>query len=179
VSYSQHYDQLQYIGTVDYQNKTRYILGTIDQNTLGLQFRIDFSITPELSAQYYGSPFVSRGLFSEYKHVTDALSDAYSSRFMICSHPQRMNDSIFFDENNDAIPDYSVPDPDFNFLQFRSNLVIRWEYRPGSVIYLVWSMDKTGGAEPLDAVLGESMKQFGNIYANHIFLVKFSYWFSL
>jgi len=159
--------------------KKRYILGTIDQNTLGLQFRIDYSITPELSVQYYGSPFVSRGIFSEYKVVTDALSDEYSSRFAVFTNPMKMNDSIFFDENNDAIPDYSVSDPDFNFLQFRSNLVARWEYRPGSVIYLVWSMDKTGGAEPLDAALGESMKQFGDIHPNNIFLVKFSYWFSL
>ena len=179
LSYSYHYDQLQYIETVDYQMKKQYILGTIDQNTLGLQFRIDYSITPELSVQYYGSPFVSRGLFSEYKAVTDALSDEYSSRFAVFTNPVKMNDSIFFDENNDAVPDYSVSDPDFNFLQFRSNLVARWEYRPGSVIYLVWSMDKTGSAEPLDAALGESMKQFGNIHPNNIFLVKFSYWFSL
>ena len=179
LSYSYHYDQLQYIETVDYQMKKQYILGTIDQNTLGLQFRIDYSITPELSVQYYGSPFVSRGLFSEYKAVTDALSDEYSSRFAVFTNPVKMNDSIFFDENNDAVPDYSVSDPDFNFLQFRSNLVARWEYRPGSVIYLVWSMDKTGSAEPLDAALGESMQQFGNIHPNNIFLVKFSYWFSL
>jgi hypothetical protein len=179
LSYSYHYDQLQYIETVDYQEKTQYILGTIDQNTLGLQFRIDYSITPELSVQYYGSPFVSRGLFSEYKVVTDALSDEYSSRFAVFTNPVKMNDSIFFDENNDAVADYSVSDPDFNFLQFRSNLVARWEYRPGSVIYLVWSMDKTGSAEPLDAALGESMQQFGTIHPNNIFLVKFSYWFSL
>jgi hypothetical protein len=179
ISYSQHSDQLQYIETVEYQNKKRYILGTIDQNTLGLVFRIDYNINPELSVQYYGSPFVSRGLFSEYKHVTDALSDAYSSRFMICNHPQHLNDSIFFDEDNDGVFDYSVHDPDFNFLQFRSNLVARWEYRPGSVIYLVWSMDRTGGAEPLDASLGESMKQFGNIYPHNVFMVKFNYWFSL
>ena len=179
VSYSHHYDQLQYIETIDYQMKKRYILGTIDQHTLGLEFRIDYSITPELSVQYYGSPFVSRGIFSEYKVVTDALADEYSSRFEVFTNPVKMNDSIFFDENNDAITDYSLSDPDFNFLQFRSNLVARWEYRPGSVIYLVWSMDKTGGAEPLDAALGESMKQFGDIYPDNIFLVKFNYWFSL
>jgi hypothetical protein len=178
-SYSHHYDQLQYIGTVDYQMNNRYILGTIDQHTLGLEFRIDYIINPELSLQYYGSPFVSTGGYLDYKHVVDPVADEYSSRFAVYQNPVKEDGKIFLDENNDAISDYSVPDPDFNFLQFRSNLVARWEYRPGSVIYLVWSMDKTGSAEPLDAALGESMKQFGELYPNNIFLVKFSYWFSL
>ena len=179
LSYAHHYDQLQYVDVFDYGMKKRYVLGTLDQHTLGLQFRIDYNITPELSLQYYGSPFVSRGLFSEYKVINDALSNEYSSRFAVFANPVRMNDSILLDENIDAITDYSTSDPDFNFLQFRSNFVARWEYRPGSVIYLVWSMDKTGGAEPPDIALGKSMKQFGDIYPNNLFLVKFSYWFSL
>jgi hypothetical protein len=179
VSYAHHYNQLQYVGTVDFRMQKKYILGTIDQNTLGLVFRVDYSINPELSVQYYGSPFVSKGLFSEYKFVTNALSDNYPERFTTFLNSAKTSGNVLLDENNDGSPDYSVPDPDFNFLQFRSNLVIRWEYRPGSVIYLVWSMDKTGGAEPLDLSLGKSMEHLGDVHSNNIFLVKFNYWFSL
>ncbi len=179
VNYATQYNQLQYISTVSHQLSNRYILGTIDQQTLGLEFRIDYIITPELSVQYYGSPFVSRGKYSEFKKVTNPVEEDYSSRFEIFAGPVKTERSIFFDDDHDAIADFSIPDPDFNFLQFRSNLVIRWEYRPGSTCYLVWSMDKTGGAEPLNAALGESMKQFGNVYPDNIFLVKFNYWFSI
>jgi hypothetical protein len=179
VSYSQHYNQLQYIRTISDQPDPRYILGTIDQQTLGLEFRIDYIITPELSVQYYGSPFVSQGQYTDYKKVTNPVENDYASRFEVFAAPVKSGGSILLDDDHDALADFSIPDPDFNFLQFRSNLVIRWEYRPGSTIFLVWSMDKTGGAEPLDLNLGSSMKQLGDIYPDNIFLVKFNYWFSL
>jgi hypothetical protein len=178
-TYTFNYNQLQYIKTQNSGEQTRYILGTINQKTLSLVFRVDYIVTPELSFQYYGSPFVSQGKYTEYKHITSPVSKEYSSRFELYENPVKENGTIFFDEDHDAVSDYAISDPDFNFLQFRSNLVARWEYRPGSVIYMVWSMDKTGGAEPLDAALGESMRQFGNIYPRNIFLVKFNYWFAL
>jgi hypothetical protein len=179
LSYSHHFDQLQYIRTIDHQLNNRYVLGTLDQQTLGLQFRIDYIITPELSVQYYGSPFVSKGMYKDLKRVINPVSDEYSSRIALYGNPVKEAGSILLDENNDAIADYSIPDPDFIFLQFRSNLVARWEYRPGSVIYVVWSMDKTGGADPLTLNLGSSMKQLGGIHPDSIFLVKFNYWFAL
>ena len=49
------------------------------------------------------------------------------------------NGEYFVDENGDGVPDYSFANPDFNFVQFRSNLVLRWEYKPGSEFYVVWS----------------------------------------
>ena len=179
VSYSQHYNQLQYIRTISDLPDPRYILGTIDQQTLGLEFRIDYIITPELSVQYYGSPFVSQGQYTDYKKVTNPVENDYASRFEVFAAPLKSGGSILLDDDHDALADFSIPDPDFNFLQFRSNLVIRWEYRPGSTFFLVWSMDKTGGAEPLDLNLGSSMKKLGDIYPDNIFLVKFNYWFSL
>jgi hypothetical protein len=178
-TYTRNYNQMQYIGMVSHGQKDKYILGTIDQKTLSFVFRADFSITPELSLQYYGSPFVSRGTYTDYKRVTEASADQYTDRFSVFANPVRVKGEIQLDEDNDAIADYSINDPDFNFLQFRSNLVARWEYRPGSVIFLVWSMDKTGGAEPVTLDLRESMKQFRDIYPNNIFLMKFNYWFSL
>jgi hypothetical protein len=178
-SFSVNYNQLQYIGTTDSREQPRYILGTIDQKTLALVLRVDYSVTPELSIQYYGSPFVSRGMYSDYKRVTHPVADDYSDRFEIYSNPVKANGIISLDENRDAIADYSIHDPDFNFLQFRSNLVARWEFKPGSIIYLVWSMDKTGSAGEVDANLGNSMKQLGKVNPNNIFLLKFNYWFSL
>jgi hypothetical protein len=178
-NYSENYNILQYVSETDYSSEKRYILGTIDQRTLGLTFRLDLNLTPEFSVQYYGSPFISHGAYSDYKRITDPESEDFEERFVILPDPIISGDIYGFDENNDMIPDYSVQNPNFNFFQFRSNLVARWEYRLGSFIYLVWSSERTGNNTVSDASLGESYRQLGDVYPNNIFLIKLSYWFSL
>jgi hypothetical protein len=83
------------------------------------------------------------------------------------------------DENGDGVPDYSFDKPDFNFVQFRSNLVVRWEYNPGSEFYLVWSQGNTPDAfSDLDTPLAKSL--FDNAFASkarNSFLVKATYRF--
>ncbi len=79
-SYAENHDELQYVETKELSTGNRYILGTIDQNTLALTFRIDYSITPELSIQYYGSPFISKGKYNEFKNVTDPMNSEYENR---------------------------------------------------------------------------------------------------
>jgi len=74
---------------------------------------------------------------------------------------------------------YSFGDPNFNFRQFRSNLVIRWEYHPGSTLYLVWSQGRTStGSGGIFSYENDTRELFGTV-PNNVFLVKLSYWFSL
>ena len=178
-NYSENHNMLQYVSETDYLSEKRYILGTIDQKTLGLTFRLDFNLTPEFSVQYYGSPFVSRGTYSDYKRITDPESKNFDERFVILQDPAISGNTYGFDENNDMIPDYSVQNPNFNFFEFRSNLVAKWEYRLGSFIYLVWSSNRTGSNTDSHASLGNSYKYLGDVFPNNIFLIKLSYWFSL
>ncbi len=79
----------------------------------------------------------------------------------------------------DGIEDYSISNPDFNFRQFRSNLVVRWEYLPGSTLYLVWSQGRTSSDTNGMFSYGQDMKDLFQIVPHNVFLVKFSYWFSL
>jgi len=178
-NYSENHNLLQYVSENNYLSEKRYILATIDQKTQGFTFRIDLNLTPEFSVQYYGSPFVARGTYSEYKRITDPESKDFNQRFVILPDPVKSGDIYGFDENNDLFIDYSIPDPDFNFFQFRSNLVAKWEYRLGSFIYLVWSGERTGSDTFSDTSLGDSYKQLGKVFPDNIFLVKLSYWFSL
>ncbi len=178
-NYSENYNMLQYVSETDYLSEKRYILGTIDQQTLGFTFRLDLNLTPELSVQYYGSPFVSRGAYSDFKRVTDPEAKDFNERFSILTDPIISGNVLGFDENNDMIPDYDVYNPDFNFYQFRSNLVARWEYSPGSFIYLVWSGERTGRNNYSNASLGDSYDLLRDVFPNNIFLIKLNYWFSL
>jgi len=137
-------DVLQYVTSLNYLSQKRYIFGKIDQKTFGLTFRIDLNISPEFSVQYYGSPYISRGSYSEFKHITDPNADKFSDRYKAYINPVFSGDKYGLDENGDMVTDYYIGNPDFNFHQFRSNLVAKWEYRLGSFIYLVWSSERQG-----------------------------------
>jgi hypothetical protein len=178
-NYSENHDDIQYIAECNYLDEKRYILGTIDQTTLGLTFRADLNLTPEFSIQYYGSPFISRGTYSRFKRVTDPEADDYESRFIIFNNPVINDGTYGLDESGDMIPDYFIGNPDFNFHQFRSNLVARWEYRLGSFIYLVWSSERTGQSNLSKASIGDSYGQLRDVFPDNIFLIKLNYWFSL
>lgn len=177
--YSANRDQLQYVTRVDLPSASRYILGTINQQTLDLTFRVDFILSPDLSLQYYGSPFVSRGHYSAFRLVTDPRAGNYNSRFYLYPDPVASPGQYMLKEGGSSGVSYLIQDPDFNFRQFRSNLVLKWEYRPGSDLYLVWSDDKTGNLNTLGPDVWHSFGPLGRIPGNNIFLIKFSYWFSL
>jgi len=179
--YEDNTNDLQYVATRDFASEKRYMLGTIDQTTLGLTFRVDLNLTPEFSIQYYGSPFVSRGSYSQFKYVTSPSAENYSDRFSIYDDQsiEYHDGKYLFDENNDMVADYSIDDPDFNFHQFRSNFVAKWEYRLGSFIYFVWSGERTGNTGSSDISWSDSYKELMDIFPNNIFLIKLSYWFSL
>jgi hypothetical protein len=179
-NYIDNYDQLQYVATNHDIEGNRYIMGTIDQKTLGLTFRVDLNLTPEFSIQYYGSPFVSLGSYSNLKYITDPKAKDYDGRFNLYDGAA-LSDGVYqlYDNYNGSRVDYTVADPDFNFHEFRSNLVAKWEYRLGSFIYLVWSSEKSGYTSLSKASLGDSYKQLKSVFPNNIFLIKLNYWFSL
>ncbi len=178
-NYSENFDKLQYIDKKDFNNDNRYLLGKINQQTIGLTFRVDYYITPELSIQYYGSPYISIGKYQEIKYVTNPKADEYDNRFSIYNNPVLMDNVYQLDENNDQVTDYTLDNPDFDFSQFRSNLVARWEYRPGSTFYLVWSLDKTYYTNPGAYSLSNASSQLKSIHPRNVFLIKFNYWFSI
>jgi len=182
-TYSENKDELQYVDTKELSPEygTRYILGTIDQTTLGLTLRIDLNLSPEFSVQYYGSPFISKGAYTELKRVTNPEAENYDDRFEIYDDPVLVDGKyLLYDFDSGSWPAiYSVDNPDFNFHQYRSNLVAKWEYRLGSFIYLVWSSERTGRNSDSDASIGDSFGYLRDEFPSNIFLIKLSYWFSL
>lgn len=178
VNYSSNKNDLQYITTTSNGSDPRSILGRIDQRTMAITFRVDYNITPEISIQYYGSPFATVGKYSKFKKVTDPKANSYRNRYAELK-PILNGNSYQVSENNNGSIDYSFQNPNFDFSQFRSNLVFRWEYRPGSQFNFVWSQDRTAFVQPGTQVLGKGMSNLKDVFPNNIFLIKFNYWFSL
>ncbi|MFH1941940.1 MAG: DUF5916 domain-containing protein, partial [bacterium] len=180
--YSINKDDLQYVETIE-DGENRYIFGRIDQKTLGLVMRFTYNITPSLTIQYYGQPFVSAGKYSHLKRITEPRAKAYGDRFHTYAGNEiqyDVNDEEYrIDEDLDGTVDYAVGNPDFNFRQFRSNLVIRWEYTPGSTLFLVWSQGRTGFESMGDFSFRNDMRNLFEVYPHDVFLIKLSRWFSL
>ena len=173
--------QDQFVSNEQYNDLTRSVVGLVDQQTLRFTGRLIYNITPDLTLQYYGQPYITRPLYSNFGYVSDPLAKEYDDRFYVYRSNQLTldNNRYLVDENGDGITDYSFGKPDFNFVQFRSNLIVRWEYKPGSELYLVWSQGNTADAfDDLDTPIFQSL--FDNAFADqsrNIFLIKCTYRF--
>jgi hypothetical protein len=183
-TYSIQNKQLQFVQTTEMNSDSRYIFAELDQKTVSFTFRLNYTINPELSLEYYGQPFISAGKYTNFKRITDPNADKFENRFQLFSDNEitfnGTDNQYAIDEEPDGTDDYYIGNPDFNFRQFRSNLVIRWEYSPGSTLFLVWSQGRTSNASNGSFDYGNDMKDlFGETTAHNIFLLKFSYWFSL
>lgn len=174
-------NKTQYVSQQNFGGVERYILGNIDQQTLSTSLRLNYSINPNLTIQYYGQPFISRGTYNNFNFVTDATAENLNDRVTWYQANQiSSNDSEYLvDENQDAIVDYKFGNPDFSFVQFRSNLVVRWEYIPGSEIYLVWSQGVTGFGDPKETLTRSLNNQIFDNKRDNTFLIKATYRFML
>lgn len=181
--YEENPNKTQYVDELSFNDAPRYITANIDQRTFSTSIRFNYSINPNLSIQYYGQPFISRGTYTDFNYVNNAAARDLNQRVTLFDTNQisRIDNegSYLIDENLDGIIDYEIDDPDFSFVQFRSNLVVRWEYIPGSEIFLVWSQGVNGSGDP-DHSLGRSLDgQILNQKLDNTFLLKATYRFIL
>jgi hypothetical protein len=176
-SFSKSRNAMQYVATEDAGGSTRYVVGEIDQEVFRVSLRLTYMITPNLSIQYWGQPFGTTGSYENFKSVTDSKADSYRSRFSSLSPFYSSIDGRYHvDEDADGNVDYGFGRPDFNFGQFRSNMVIRWEYIPGSTLFLVWNQEQNGAfyTTPNEQVHKRYHFDFSQKALN-IFLLKFTY----
>lgn len=142
--------QGQYVTSVNHDGNQKTIVSGLKQKTLSFTLRLNYNITPEFTIQFYGQPFITRPLYNSFGIINDPLAKDINQRFITFDNVQLKKGENDFqvDENKDGITDYSFQKPDFNFVQLRSNLVLRWEYKAGSEFYLVWSQGNTSFGEP-------------------------------
>ena len=178
-SYNINNDKLQFVDNLEVNGNPRYLNGEIEQRTLSMSFRLNYTINPNLTIQYWGQPFISRGRYSNFKHVNDATAKRFENRFLQYDTNQiSLTDGTYtVDENLDGATDFSFGNPDFSFVQFRSNLVLRWEYIPGSEIFLVWSQDVSQSGDPSEGLFTSLGDNILGQKPQNIFLLKATYRF--
>ncbi|MCF8223634.1 MAG: DUF5916 domain-containing protein [Bacteroidales bacterium] len=175
-------DQFQYVSRRNMNDEDRYIFAEIDQKVLNMSLRINYNITPDLTIQYWGQPFIATGKYSNFKMITDPVADEMEDRYSLYQGNQiELSDGYYMiDEDTDSNFDYGFSNPDFNFDEWLSNLVVRWEFMPGSTAYLVWSQTRSYSSQIGEFAIADNLENlFTEQKANNVFLVKISYRFGL
>ncbi|MFL5468719.1 MAG: DUF5916 domain-containing protein [Gemmatimonadaceae bacterium] len=159
-SYEKAHDDNQWKGNygVTGSDTTHYTFAHLDQRTLSLTSRINFTASPTLSLQFYGQPFMTTGKYSDWRELNDPRAENYADRYK----------------------PYLGGDPGgFDFKQLRSNTVVRWEYRPGSTLFFVWQQGREmSGGQPTDFNLRSGLSDLFSLHPNNTLLIKASYWFN-
>ena len=152
-------------GSDEATGERSWLFGRLDQTVVAMTARLNYTFTPELSLQLYGQPFVAAGSYDEFKAVSDPSAGRFEDRFQpVAGRPAN---------------------PDFNVKQFRSNAVVRWEYRPGSTLFVVWSQGREHALPDGSFRLGRDFgRLFGmdrdvSIPATNVLMVKFNYWLDI
>jgi hypothetical protein len=185
-SYTWRFSEGQWVRSVTDPLKTstygvRYVLSDIIQKTLPVEVRVNWTFTPRLSLQAYLQPYVAVGDFRAFKELHAARTfefDYYGDGDSTIAY----SDGVYtVDPDGAAGPaePFTFRDPDFNFKSLRGTVVLRWEYRPGSMIYLVWTQRRADYSNPGDFEFWRDMGDLFRAPGENIFMIKFSYRFEL
>ncbi len=155
-SFTKEFNEAQYAGlepdplaTETYGN--RYLFARLERSTFAADIRADWIISPRLSVQVYAQPYMTSGKYTHYKSLLKPGTFEFA-------------------------PVNNAGDDDFNYLSLRGNAVLRWEYLPGSVLFLVWTQSRSD-VEPLgDFQFGHSMDRMFAANPDNILMLKISYW---
>jgi len=174
--YVENSDYHQYAGAVKFSDGNRgYVVGQIDQKVLQSTVRLEYFLTPELSLQYYASPYASIGKYSEFRRVLDGSNKDINQRYL---NLQGSLDGGFYDFTEGS-ETYSMRNPDFTFKEFNSNLVARWEFRPGSTLYFVWNNTISDYMPEYNSSVTKVFRDIPGTSSQNLFMLKFTYWFTL
>lgn len=158
-----------------YTDDVHYIFGHMAQQTVGLTGRLDFAFTPNLSLQVYFQPFVSAGRYNGFKQVADPRADDYEDRFEGIE-TETIDGGYLTDVDSNGSSEF-IFNPDFNFKQFRANAVLRWEYRPGSTLFVVWSQGREHYVPTGQLDIGSDIGTLFHAPSDDVLMVKASYRF--
>ncbi len=169
----------QYVGTFDDPAATqtfghRYLFSEIQETQLSATIRLNWIFNPRLSLEVYVQPLLSSGDYRQYKE----LARPRSYEFLLTGPP-----SVAPDDEGSLVVAPATPglpiefaNPNFSLASLRGNAVLRWEYRPGSTIFFVWTQNRADTSLDGRFRVGDALDRLFSASANNVFLVKLSYW---
>ncbi len=161
----------------------RYVFGASDQTTWDFTTRMDWALTPALTVQLYVQPFIANAAYSKFKEFTAP------GAFVFTEYGVDGGSTIGYDaasrtytvdpDGPGARAPFAIANPDFRTRSLTSNLVVRWEWRPGSTLFVVWNRGQSGFDPEPRFRLGDELDRLWHDDQRNTLLVKLSYWMNL
>lgn len=151
----------------------RYIFAHVDRSEVAARLRLNYTFTPELTLETYVEPFAASGSYHTFGELPAARSGVlrlYGEDGTAIARNDDGTTTVTADGRT-----FTLPARDFNVRSLRSNLVLRWEWRPGSTAYLVWQQDGFARHDPARVDPADVLAAFGAA-RDHFLALKVSYW---
>jgi hypothetical protein len=186
-SYEKNLTKVQWVTNVDDPFATstyraRYVFAKLNQETISGNIRLNWTFTPKLSLQLYVQPIFSVGDYNNFKELAKPKAkdyNVYGENGSTIEYNKDNNEYLVDPDGNGPSTKFTIGNPDFNFKSIRANLVIRWEFLPGSAFYFVWQNNKENYDDPGDFSLRRDFKNLFKAQPNNIYMVKLTYWMDI
>ena len=157
---------------------TRYVFADLHQSTLALDTRVDWTFTTDVSLQLYAQPFVSAGRYYDFKEFLRPRQYSFGIYGVDKGTISRGADGVYTVDPDGAgpSPSFQFGDPAFNIRNLRGNAVLRWEYRPGSALFVVWQQQRSEFEPFGDFSARRDVDAIFRTVPTNVFLVKATYW---
>ena len=163
---------------------SRYVLAAIDQKQLILETRLNWTFTPTTSFELFAQPLIASGDYSAFKEFDAPRSGNFSiygaDKGTVSEIPGSAPDSpsqvVIDPDGAGPASQFQFGNPDFNFRSLRGNAVFRWEFRPGSVMYVAWAHNRAASLAHGDFRFGRDFSGMFENVPDNVFLVKASFW---
>jgi hypothetical protein len=179
-TYSRSVDGRQYVATrtggPSATFDRRYVFSFIARSTLSARFRLNYALTPNFTAEGYAEPFAASGRFYDFGELPAARSRALRIYGASGTGTTIARESDGTSTVRDGTAAFSLPALDFNRLSFRSNLVLRWEWRPGSTAYVIWQQRRQDSSPAGALIAPRDLWDAARATGDNFFAVKVSYW---
>ncbi|HUQ19229.1 MAG TPA: DUF5916 domain-containing protein [Gemmatimonadaceae bacterium] len=165
-------------------NGRRYVFGRLDQKTFAMDTRLNMTFTPTLTLQLFAQPFIASGSYSNFKEFAEARSrkmvyygiDNGSHITPNASTSGKVSGYSVDPDGSGAAAPFSFDNPNFNFSSLRGTGVLRWEYRPGSTLYFVWTQQRDGSDTLGDFDFNRDRSALFRQRPTNVFQIKGTYW---
>ncbi len=159
----------------------RYVFAEMHRKTFSSSFRVNWTFSPEISLQVYVQPLISSGDYSNFKYLSRSNSYDFTEYGTGNSTIDfNGNEYIADSDGNGPAPEIKWNNPDFTITSFRGNAVMRWEYQPGSTLFLVWTQNRSDFENNGHIRFNKPFTdRFLNNQPDNIFLIKMTYWLGI
>jgi hypothetical protein len=161
---------------------TRYVFGRLEQKTFSMDTRLNTTFTPNLTLELFAQPFLASGHYTSFKEFAKPHSGKMTyygrdngSTITSTGTDGGLTYAVDPDGNGAAAP-FTFSNPDFNFRSLRGTAVLRYEYRPGSTLFFVWTQERDGSAGFGDFDFSRDRSALFRDRPTNIFQLKATYW---